>query len=348
MSSLRDTANKLLVAGKGILAADESDGTCAKRFDKYGIEKTPEMRRKWRELLFSSPNVADGLSGIILYDETIRQKASTGEPFVEFLSKRGILPGVKVDQKTEPFKSPLARGVQRSSEAGGVTAGEEVTKGLSGLSGRLAEYAKYGATFTKWRAVIRIGETIPTDECLLENAKRLAEYAKKSQEAGLVPVIEPEVLLDGTHTLERSEEVLTKTLRTVFAEVEKAGVTLSGLILKSSMALPGKESGKAASPKEIAESTLRAFKASVPKEVPGIVFLSGGQTPEEATERLNEIVKQAKKQNTPWRITFSYSRALQEPVMKEWAGKAEKVASAQKIFAKRVKETSLASEGKFK
>ena len=235
-----------------------------------------------------------------------------------------------------------------AAEGGGVTAGEEVTKGLSGLSERLAEYAKMGATFTKWRAVIRIGEGIPTNECLLENAKRLAEYAKKSQEAGLVPMIEPEVLLDGTHTLARSEEVLTKTLHVTFAEVAKAGVALSCLILKSSMALPGKDSGKTASPKEIAESTLRAFTSSVPAEVPGIVFLSGGQTPEEATERLNEIVTQAKEQNAPWRISFSYSRALQEPVMKEWSGKPEKVASAQKIFQERVRETSAASEGKFK
>ncbi|KKW10643.1 MAG: Fructose-bisphosphate aldolase [Parcubacteria group bacterium GW2011_GWA2_49_9] len=209
--TLQDTANKLLAKSKGILAADESDSNIGKRFDKYNIEKTSDMRRAWRELLFSTPKIESGLSGVILFDETIRQKASTGEPFADFLSKRGILPGIKVDQKTEPFKSPLSRGVPRSSdcvpsepcaegEVGGVTPDEEVTKGLSGLSERLAEYAKMGAVFTKWRAVIRIGETIPTDACLLENAKRLAEYAKKSQEAGLVPVIEPEVLLDGTRS----------------------------------------------------------------------------------------------------------------------------------------------------
>ena len=331
MSSLQAIAKELLAPHKGILAADESDSTCVKRFDKYGIEKTPEQRRKWRELLFSAPNISDGLSGIILYDETIRQNASTGEPFAEFLLKRGILTGIKVDQKTEAFGS----------------AGEEVTKGLDGLPERLAEYAKLGATFTKWRAVIRISDTLPTEECLRENAKRLAIYAKQSQEAGLVPIIEPEVLLDGEHTLERSEAVLTQTLRITFEETVKAGVELSGLILKSSMALPGKESGKVATLGDIASATLRAFFASVPKEVPGIVFLSGGQTPEDATARLNEIVKQARKQNAPWRITFSYSRALQEPVLKAWSGKDENVETAQKIFERRVQETSLASEGAY-
>ncbi|MDO8594265.1 MAG: class I fructose-bisphosphate aldolase [bacterium] len=346
MQTLQEIAKRLLAPAKGILAADESDSTCAKRFDKYGIEKTADMRRKWREILFSTPNVAEGLSGIILYDETIRQQASTGEPFVQFLTKRGILVGIKVDQKTEPFKSPLSRGVPRSSEVGGVTPDEEVTKGLDGLPDRLAEYAKLGATFTKWRAVIRIGNGLPTPACILENAKRLAQYAKQSQAAGLVPIIEPEVLLDGTHTLKRCEEVLTETLAVVFAEVEKAGVDLKGLILKSSMALSGKESGEVSTPAQIAEATLRAFTASVPKAVQGIVFLSGGQSSEEATMRLNEIAKQALKQHAPWRITFSYSRALQDPVLKEWSGKDASVKSAQDIFAKRVSETSRASEGK--
>lgn len=332
MSSLQVIAKELLASHRGILAADESDSTCAKRFDKYGIEKTSEQRRKWRELLFSSPNISDGLSGIILYDETIRQKVSTGEPFPMFLSARGILTGIKVDQKTEPFTG---------------SPDEEVTKGLDGLQERLAEYAKLGATFTKWRAVIRISDTLPTEGCLRENAKRLAIYAKKSQEAGLVPIIEPEVLLDGTHTLERSEAALTQTLRVTFDEVKKAGAELSGLILKSSMALPGKESGRTATTADIASATLRAFFASVPKEVPGIVFLSGGQTPEEATTRLNEIAKQARKQNVPWRITFSYSRALQEPVLKAWSGNDENTKVAQKIFERRVQETSLASEGAF-
>ncbi len=331
-ASLHDITKRLLAPGKGILAADESDSTCAKRFDAYGIEKTAEMRRKWRELLFSTPGIENGLSGIILYEETLRQQASNGSPFPEFLEKRGIMPGIKVDQKTEPLAdSPK----------------EEVTKGLEGLSERLSDYAKLGATFAKWRAVIRIGIGLPTEGCLLENGRRLAEYAKKSQEAGLVPIIEPEVLLDGMHTLKRSEEVLTQTLRVVFSEVQKANVDLSILILKSSMALPGKTSGEAVTAGQIAEATLRALFAAVPKEVPGIVFLSGGQSAEDATVRLNEIEKLAKARNAPWHITFSYSRALQEPVMKEWTGKDERIASAQEIFAKRVAETSSASLGKY-
>lgn len=344
--TLQEITKKLLATGKGILAADESDSTCAKRFDTYGIEKTPEMRRKWRELLFSTSGIEKGLSGIILYDETLRQETSESEPFAEYLRGRGILPGIKVDQKTESFDSAQDRPLAGSPD-------EEVTKGLDGLSDRLKEYAGLGAVFTKWRAVIRIGEKLPTDGCVKENAKRLAEYAKQSQKAGLVPIVEPEVLLDGTHTLERSEEVLTKTLTVVFEELQKAQADLTGLILKSSMALPGKDSpqqgsgqaGKTATTGDIAKATLRAFFASVPKEVPGIVFLSGGQTPEEATVRLNEIVKQAKAGGAPWRITFSYSRAIQDPVLKAWAGKAEKVESAQHIFQKRVMETSVASEG---
>ncbi len=330
---LHDIARQLLAPGKGILAADESDGTCAKRFEKYGVDKTEDMRRAWRELLFTTPGIEKGLSGVILYDETIRQKTSTGEPFPEFLAKRGILPGIKVDQKTEPLSG--------SPE-------EEVTKGLDGLPARLAEYAKLGAEFTKWRAVIRIGALLPTESCILENAKRLARYAKESQTAGLVPIIEPEVLLLGTHTLARSAEVLTQTLRVVFAEMQKAKVNLSLLILKSSMALPGKESGETATVAQIAEATLRAFFASVPKDVPGIVFLSGGQTSREATLRLNEIVKTARKQNAPWRFTFSYSRALQDPVLKAWRGDDKNTAVAQQIFQKRIRETSAASEGNYR
>ena len=331
-ATLQDIAKRLLAPGKGILAADESDGTCGKRFDKYGIEKTPEMRRKWRELLFGTEGIEKGLSGVILYDETIRQKAADGTPFAEFLAKRGILPGIKVDQKTELLSG---------------SSNEEVTKGLDGLPARLSEYAEFGAAFTKWRAVIRIDHGLPTEQCLRENAIRLAKFAKESQTAGLVPIIEPEVLLDGAHTLARSEEVLTQVLHAVFQEIQKARVDISGLILKSSMALPGKDSEETATPAKIAEATLRAFLASVPKDIPGIVFLSGGQTPEEATVRLNEIVKMAQKQNAPWRITFSYSRALQDPVLKAWRGDDKNTPTAQRIFQKHVEETSTASEGKY-
>lgn len=331
--ALNDIVRKLLAPGKGILAADESMGTCDKRFDKYGVPQTSDMRRAWRELLFTTSGIEKGLSGVILFDETIRQNARNGTPFAELLAKRGILPGIKVDQKTEPMPdSPQ----------------EEVTKGLDGLSARLSEYAKLGAKFTKWRAVIHIGDKLPTKKCLEENARRMAKFAKESQEAGLVPIIEPEVLLDGAHTLARSEEVLVQTLRIAFAEVAKAKVALSGLILKSSMALPGNTSGEKASAKQIAEATLRAFFATVPSEASGIVFLSGGQTPDEATTRLNEIVKTAKKKNAPWRITFSYSRALQEPALKAWRGEEANTEMAQKIFAKHVQETALASEGEYR
>jgi len=339
-AALHDIAKKLLAPGKGILAADESDSTCAKRFDKYGIEKTPEMRRRWRELLFGTEGIERGLSGVILFDETIRQSASDGTPFAKFLKRRGILPGIKVDQKTEPFNKVQNKPLPGSPE-------EEVTNGLDGLPARLQEYVKLGAEFTKWRAIIRIGNGLPTKECLRENATRLAAFAKKSQAAGLTPIIEPEVLLDGAHTLARSEEVLTETLHVVFEEVQHADVNLSELILKSSMALPGKDSGEIATPAKIAETTLRAFSASVPKKISGIVFLSGGQTPKEATVRLNEIVKTGKEQNAPWRITFSYSRALQDPVLKEWSGRSERMRSAQEIFKRRVEETSAASEGKY-
>lgn len=330
-STLYQTARKLVAPGKGILAADESVGTADKRFDKYGIPKTPDMRRKWRQLLFTTPGIEKGLSGVILFDETIRQTTDDGAPFAELLAKRGITAGIKVDQKTEVCASSVA---------------EEVTKGLDGLAGRLREYVGFGAQFTKWRAVIRIGALLPTQACLRENARRLAAYALHSQQAGLVPILEPEVLLDGDHTLTRSEEVLAETLATVFDVVKKTKADLKGMLLKSSMALPGKDSGEQAADSAIAEATLRAFKASVPREVPGIVFLSGGQTPAEAANRLNAIVKLARVERAPWKITFSFSRALQEEVLAAWRGQDEQVKEAQAIFQKRVEETALASEGK--
>ena len=328
-NTLREVAAGLVSKGKGILAADESEGTCGKRFDKYGIAKTLETRRVWRELLFTTPEIESGLSGVILVDETIRQKAGDGRPFAELLAARGIAPGIKVDQKTEAFVG--------SPE-------EEVTKGLEGLRERLFEYAKMGAKFTKWRAVIRIGQGLPTKECIRENTKRMAEYAHVTQEAGLMPIVEPEVLLDGTHNMSRCEEVIRETLTETFSAILEIGARFDCLILKSSMVLPGKDSGEKATAKQIAEATVRALKASVPKEVAGIVFLSGGLTPVQATENLNEM---AKIPNKPWPLTFSYSRALQEPVMKAWIGKDENVKAAQDIFRKRVLATAAASEGKW-
>lgn len=350
ISLLEETTKSLLAPGKGILAADESSGTADKRFDALGIPKSEEMRRKWRELLFTTPGIEAGLSGVILHDETIRQKSSDGipsrgepvEPFPELLLKLGIVPGIKVDKGLVNFKD--------SDE-------EKISQGLEDLPERLPEYFALGARFTKWRAVIKIGDgstsspqiAIPTAECIEANADILAQYAAISQEAGFVPIVEPEVLIDGNHTLLKSEEVLTKTLTALFSALQKYEIHLPGVILKSSMALPGKESGIKAKPNEVAEATLRAFKASVPKELSGIVFLSGGQSPTEATKNLNEIV-QLSRQNAgecPWRLTFSYSRALQEPVMQAWMGKDENKKRAQEIFAIRVKETALASEGKY-
>ncbi|MDO8620132.1 MAG: class I fructose-bisphosphate aldolase [bacterium] len=333
LQSLEKTVHALIAEGKGILAADESAGTCDKRFDAYGIPKTPEMRRKWRQLLFSTSGIQNGLSGVILYDETIKQKADDGTPFPKLLQGRGIIPGIKVDGGTVPWEGSLS---------------EKITNGLDGLLGRLAEYHTLGARFAKWRAVITIGEGLPTEGCIRENAIRLAMYARACQVADIVPILEPEVLLDGTHTLARSKEVLTQTLEIVFEEVQKYGAHLEGLLLKSSMALPGKESGLTASPEEVATATLDAFTASVPASVPGIVFLSGGQTPEEATIRLNTIVQMAKAQKAPWVTTFSYSRALQAPVLEYWKGQEANASGAQAIFEKRVKESSLASKGEFK
>lgn len=326
---LHGVAAELVSKGKGILAADESEGTCGKRFDLYGIDKTSDKRRAWRELLFTAPEIEKGLSGVILFDETLRQKSSDGRLFGELLAERGILAGIKVDQKTEPF---------------GIFSQEEVTKGLEGLSERLAEYVKMGAKFTKWRAVIRIGEGLPTKECLRENAKRMADYAKAAQGAGLVPIVEPEVLLDGTHSMKRCEEVIKETLTETFTALLKIGASLDGLILKSSMVLPGKDSGQRALTKEIAKATVRVLNAAVPKQVAGIVFLSGGQTPVEATENLNEM---AKIKDKPWPLTFSYSRALQDSVMAAWQGKEENVKKAQEIFRKRVLAAAAASEGRY-
>ncbi len=335
--SLEEIAVRLLAPGKGILAADESTGTINQRLAARGIPQDEETRRKWRELLITSPGVEAGLSGIILYDETVRQKASDGTPFPELLSKLGIVPGIKVDKGLVDLQN---------------FPGEKVTEGLDGLAVRLAEYFILGARFTKWRPVIKITNGTVSQECIDMNAYVLARYAALSQEAGLVPLVEPEVLIDGNHTLAQSEAALIQTLTSVFAVLKKYRVHLPGVILKSSMALPGKESGVRATPQEVAEATIRAFKASVPQELKGIVFLSGGQPSGEAIKNLNEVVKMVSTDSPqaggcPWRITFSFSRELQNPAMDVWMGKDENKAKAQEIFATRVKETALASEGKY-
>ncbi len=327
---LRAVVKRLLAPRKGILAADESVGTADKRLAARNIPQTEEMRRQWRDLLLTAPEIETGLSGVILFDETLRQKNDEGDAFPNLLKSRGITVGVKVDRGLVNFPGFPE---------------EKISQGLDDLNKRLAEYAALGAEFTKWRSVIRIEREIPTDECLEANAHILALYASLAQEANLLPVIEPEVLINGSHSIEKSEAVLIRTLAVVFAMLKKYRAELSGIVLKTSMALPGKEFGKKALPEEVATATLRALRASVPEEVPGVVFLSGGQSPKEATENLNAIAKMGP---YPWQLTFSYARALQDPVMDAWAGKAENKAKAQEIFRVRVKETSLARQGEYR
>lgn len=321
---------KLMVApGKGLLAADESEKTIEKRFTAVGIENTEENRRAYREMLFTTPAIEEYISGVILFDETMRQKTAEGILFPEFLTGRGIIPGIKVDQGLELFNG---------SEV------EKTTKGLETLQDRLAEYAKMGAGFTKWRAAIAIKENeLPTEDCILENAKRLAQYALYSQEAGLVPIVEPEVLLDGNHSIERCKEVISKVTKEVFNQLKLSEVYLPGLILKSSMVLSGKENEIQADNATVAKMTVEALKECVPQEVAGIVFLSGGQTDAQATENLNQINKV---DDAPWPLTFSYGRGLQDKPMKIWAGREENLLMAKKEFYNLAKQNSLASQGK--
>src|ERR671915_288795 len=317
--------------GKGILAADESSGTCEKRFKSVNVECSEDNRRAYRNLLFSTPGVEQFLSGVILFDETARQKANDGSPIPEFLAKKGIVPGIKVDKGT--VQLPLA------------AAGELVTEGLDGLAKRLDEYFKMGCRFAKWRAVITIGEGMPSDACLRANAEVLARYAAACQAASIVPMIEPEVLLDGNHTAERSEEVHAATLRDTYAALAKYNVSLEHLILKTSMVVSGKENSRQAGVEEVAERTVRILKRTVPAAQPGIVFLSGGQSDEAATAHLSAM---AAMKNLPWPLTFSYSRALQNPALKTWKGQAGNVAAAQKAFHHRAHMNSLAAQGKWR
>ena len=327
MDTLYQIAQQLVAKGKGILAADESTNTANKRFAALGIDQTEEMRRQYRQLLFATPGVEGLLSGVILFDETIRQKDDQGVPFAQLLSAKGIIPGIKVDEGTIDFEGHP---------------GEKVTQGLDGLADRLKEYYAMGARFTKWRAVIGIGEGIPTQDCIEENSRILAEYASVAQAGGFVPIVEPEVLLTGDHTIEKAEEVTTNTLRAVFDSLEKKGVDLAGLILKSSMALSGKECPEQAGAKHVAEATIRTFKNSVPDNVAGIVFLSGGQSPEQATGNLSEIIKLGVQ---PWLLSFSFSRALQEPVLETWRGNSAKIETAQQAFLKRLRLNKSALSG---
>lgn len=323
---LKQTAQAMVAFGKGILAADESTKTIAKRLEKIGVTSNLETNLAYRKMLFTTPGIEQFISGVILYDETIRQSIN-GQSVPQYLKSRGILPGIKVDQGTVDMNS----------------LGEKITRGLEGLKERLTEYKNMGVEFAKWRAVITIGEGIPTDECIEANAEALAKYAALCQEQNIVPIVEPEVLMDGRHDLQRCKEVTAKTLTTVFDKLKAHSVALEGMILKPNMIISGKESAVKATVSEIAQATLEVFKEIVPAEVPGIVFLSGGQTPDEATQNLAEINKVP---GSPWQLSYSYGRALQDEALKIWAGKEENIEAAQKAFYDRAQKVSQARSAK--
>ncbi|MBA2690467.1 MAG: fructose-bisphosphate aldolase class I [Burkholderiales bacterium] len=326
---MEKTARAMIAQGKGLLAADESSGTCEKRFKSVGVASTEENRRTYRELLFTTPGAAEFISGVILYDETLRQKTKDGVPFAEYLDKQGIIPGIKVDGGTKPLA---------------LSPGELVTEGLDGLGERLSEYFKLGARFAKWRAVITIGPGIPSAACMEANAHALARYSALCQEASIVPIVEPEVLLDGDHTIERCYEVSEATLRTLFKELAGQRVSLEHMILKASMVLSGNKATNRAGVKQVAEQTLKCLKRTVPEALPGVVFLSGGQTDEEATAHLDAMNRSG---GAPWPLTYSYSRALQAAALKAWSGQAGNWKTAQQAFYHRARMNSLASQGKW-
>lgn len=328
-ATLHATAVALVEPGKGILAADESFPTIAKRLARIGLESTEDVRRAYRELLFTTPGLAEHVSGVILFDETIRQARRSGTPLPAVLARAGIVPGIKVDRGTKPLP--------RFPD-------EVVTEGLDGLPDRLAEYAGLGARFAKWRAVIRIGPGRPTTACIEANAHALARYAAATQEAGLVPVVEPEVLMDGTHTMERCAVVTAAVLRAVYDQLARHRVALSGTLLKPNMVLPGSESGQRVGDDAVAAATLAVLRDTVPAAVPGIVFLSGGQTPEQATARLDALNRCAPQ---PWQLSFSYGRALQAPVLDAWAGREENRTAAQAALLHRASLNGLARHGRY-
>ena len=362
---LETVARALVAENKGILAADESSGTIEKRFRSIDVPSTEDLRRSYRELLFTTPGVEEYISGVILYDETIRQSSADGTPFAELLSERGMIPGIKVDKGAKP----LAHSPQ-----------ETVTEGLDGLRERLAEYRELGAKFTKWRAVIAIADGVPTPYCIHANAHALGRFAALSQEAGLVPIVEPEVLMDGKHTIERCYEATTATLHRVFDELFQQRVVLEGMLLKPNMVLSGKDAPEQAGPEEVAEATLRCFRSvvpaavpgivflsgyesaeqashdevaeatlrclsrHVPAAVPGIVFLSGGQSDEDATAHLSAMNARG---SHPWELSFSYGRALQAAALKAWGGRPENERAGQAAFAHRARMNGLAATGRW-
>jgi fructose-bisphosphate aldolase class I len=329
IEQLEEIAQAMVAEGKGIIAIDESNSTCKKRFDGVGIESTEETRRDYREMLLTTPRLGDYISGAILYDETLRQSTRAGVPFTKVMLDNGILPGIKVDKGPVPLAG---------------FPGEVVTEGLDGLRDRLKEYAKLGAKFAKWRAVINIGEDAPSGTCIEANCHALARYAALCQEAGIVPMVEPEVLMDGNHDIEVCYDVTEATLRSLFGALYEQNVMLEGTILKASMVISGKDCPEQASVDEVAEMTLRCLKATVPATLPGIVFLSGGQSDELATAHLNEI----NQYDAPWPISFSYGRAMQAAALQLWAKDMKgNFAKAQETVFARAKDNGLAAIGKW-
>jgi fructose-bisphosphate aldolase, class I len=332
-SKLADIAAAMVAPGRGILAADESGGTIKKRFDQIGVESTEETRRNYREMLFRSHDaLKQYISGVILYDETIRQSGADGKPMPEIITDSGAIPGIKVDKGAKPLA---------------LSEGERITEGLDGLRERLSEYRELGAQFAKWRAVIDIAPGRPTRNCIEANAGALARYAALCQEAGLVPIVEPEVLMDGpvaAHDIDTCYDVTEWTLKSVFQALYEARVSLESMVLKPNMVIAGKNAAKQATQAEVAEKTMRVMRACVPAAVPGIAFLSGGQSEEAATEHLSLINQLGA---APWRLTFSYGRALQHAALIAWAGKADNMPSAQRAFAHRARMNSLATTGQW-
>jgi fructose-bisphosphate aldolase, class I len=328
-NELEQIARAMVAKGKGILAADESGGTIKKRFDTIKLESSEEARRTYRELLFTTEGMQNHISGVILFDETIRQKTKDGVPFAQHLAKLGVVPGIKVDAGAKPLAN---------------FPGETITEGLDGLRERLAEYHKLGARFAKWRAVIDIADGVPSQFAIDANAHALARYAALCQEANIVPIVEPEVLMDGAHSLERCEEVTSNTLSSVFQQLHAHRIVLEGMILKPNMVISGKKASKRASAQEVAEATVRVLKRYVPSATPGIAFLSGGQSAAEATEHLSLMNKLGP---LPWELTFSYGRALQDEALKAWGGKPENFQAGQKAFFRRARLNGLARTGEY-
>ena len=329
ISSLSSTAKSLVDKKKGVLAADWSEGSATKYFDKYGIRSTEESRRQYRLMLFTTSGIEEFISGVILHDETIRQLADDGTPIAKVLSDRGIIPGIKVDKGAKDMAN---------------FPGEKITEGLDGLRERLIEYQTFGLKFTKWRALITIGEGMPTDSCIYSNAENLARFAALSQEADMVPIVEPEVLMEGAHSIETSKKVLKKVLKEVFIALSRHNVYPRGMLLKSSWVHPGLESKEKPDSMIIAKETIDVFREVLPDDLPGVVFLSGGDSPEDSTshlDALNEIPHE------PWKLSFSFGRALQESVLKLWAGRSENVEKAKKVFYERANLNSLATKGEY-